>query len=190
MKKQILSVALGLSLLAVGAKAQSHDHSKMTEGNHHSTSATYQTPEAFQQQLAEVYQASLDLKEAFVASSKTQVKEAVNPVQEALSKVDMKLLKDHAHMDWMDHLKTIKSNLETVEKSNAIDEQRKGFTHFSEALYQSIKAFGIGDEEAYYQYCPMANNNKGAYWLSDNKEIRNPYFGDKMLKCGTVKESL
>ncbi|MBA4058359.1 MAG: hypothetical protein C0490_26815, partial [Marivirga sp.] len=42
----------------------------------------------------------------------------------------------------------------------------------------------------YLEYCPMANNNEGAYWLSNEKEIKNPYFGDKMLKCGSVKETI
>ena len=38
----------------------------------------------------------------------------------------------------------------------------------------------------YKQYCPMAFNNEGAYWLSESKDIMNPYFGDRMLKCGRV----
>jgi hypothetical protein len=36
----------------------------------------------------------------------------------------------------------------------------------------------------------MAFNNEGAYWLSAEKEVNNPYFGDKMLHCGSVKEEL
>jgi Cu(I)/Ag(I) efflux system membrane fusion protein len=36
----------------------------------------------------------------------------------------------------------------------------------------------------------MAFDNKGAYWLSDQAKIRNPYFGDKMLECGEVKDTL
>jgi hypothetical protein len=42
----------------------------------------------------------------------------------------------------------------------------------------------------YVAYCPMANNNEGANWLSNDKEIKNPYFGDKMLRCGSVKETI
>jgi hypothetical protein len=36
----------------------------------------------------------------------------------------------------------------------------------------------------------MANNNKGALWLSEVKEIKNPYFGSKMLTCGSVKKQI
>jgi hypothetical protein len=42
----------------------------------------------------------------------------------------------------------------------------------------------------YVAYCPMANNNEGANWLSNDKEIKNPYFGDKMLRCGSVMETI
>jgi hypothetical protein len=48
----------------------------------------------------------------------------------------------------------------------------------------------LGGTTAYYEFCPMAFNNSGAYWLSDNAVIRNPYFGDKMLTCGSVEEEL
>jgi Cu(I)/Ag(I) efflux system membrane fusion protein len=36
----------------------------------------------------------------------------------------------------------------------------------------------------YIQNCPMADSNKGADWLSLDKEIQNPYFGESMLSCG------
>ena len=45
------------------------------------------------------------------------------------------------------------------------------------------------DQVVYKQYCPMADEDRGAYWLSKEKEVLNPYFGDAMLKCGEVKES-
>lgn len=193
MKKQILNVTLGLGLMAFGVQVQDHskmDHDKMDQKDHAGKTMSYEAPKEFQAQLADVYEASLDLKEAFVASDLSQVKSAVQPVQEALSAVDMKLLKDQAHRAWMGQLKTLNSSLKAISKASAIDAQRESFADFSQALYQGVSSFGIGGEEAYYQYCPMANNNQGAYWLSDTKEIRNPYFGDKMLTCGSVKETI
>ena len=53
-----------------------------------------------------------------------------------------------------------------------------------------VKGADISMGELYLEYCPMANGNTGGYWLSNEKEIRNPYFGDKMLKCGSVKETI
>ena len=37
-------------------------------------------------------------------------------------------------------------------------------------------------------YLKLANSNKGAYWLSKEEVVMNPYFGDAMLKCGEVKQ--
>ncbi|MEQ9442765.1 MAG: DUF3347 domain-containing protein [Cyclobacteriaceae bacterium] len=186
MKKQFVSVALSLSFIVFGAQAQNH-HQKDHE-DHAEMSVSHDVPLEFQQQLAEVYEASLDLKEAFVASEASQVKDAVPSVRKALSNVDMALLKDKAHMTWMDQLKPLDSSLAAIGNSEALDIQRKSFAAFNEALYQSIKAFGMAGKGAYYQYCPMANNNQGAYWLSDSEEIRNPYFGNKMPNCGSIKE--
>ena len=49
-------------------------------------------------------------------------------------------------------------------------------------------AFDPFSETVYLQHCPMADDNNGASWLSKEKEIRNPYFGARMLKCGSVEE--
>ena len=53
-----------------------------------------------------------------------------------------------------------------------------------------IKVAEITSGEVYKQYCPMAFEGKGGYWLSNSKEVRNPYYGDKMLKCGSVQETI
>jgi len=60
--------------------------------------------------------------------------------------------------------------------------QREAFSNFIQTFYKSIKMFGLKDTTAYYQYCPMAFGNEWAFWLSETEEIRNPYFGDMMLK--------
>jgi Cu(I)/Ag(I) efflux system membrane fusion protein len=64
------------------------------------------------------------------------------------------------------------------------------FSEFSNQLYLTIKTFGLMGKTAYYQFCPMAFDDKGAYWLSEIKEIRNPYFGKKMNVCGETKETM
>jgi hypothetical protein len=92
--------------------------------------------------------------------------------------------------DGMNWVKPMENSLRGMMNSSDIEEQRDSFSALSDNMYKSVKAFGLGGAEAFYEYCPMAFNNEGAYWLSDNEQIRNPYFGDKMLKCGVVKERL
>jgi hypothetical protein len=69
-------------------------------------------------------------------------------------------------------------------------DQRKAFSLLSNEMKTLIKANKPASGILYLEYCPMANNNEGAFWLSNEKEIKNPYFGDKMLKCGSVKETI
>ena len=57
----------------------------------------------------------------------------------------------------------------------------------SEDVYDLVKAFG-GGQTLYHDHCPMADNNKGGMWLSETKEVKNPYFAGKMNECVKVKE--
>lgn len=188
--KKISLIFSFIAVFAFGAIAQHdhHQHSQHNPGMEMKQSQTGKADPVFQKQLAAVYESNLQLKDALVASDKDKASEAAKKTADALKKVDMKLLKGQAHMDWMTQLKTLNSGVSTIAEAASLDAQRKAFANFSQALYKSVKQFGIGGQEAYYQYCPMALNNQGAYWLSAQKEIRNPYFGAGMLKCGTTKE--
>lgn len=73
--------------------------------------------------------------------------------------------------------------------STDIAAQRTQLGSLTEGMYQAVKKAKT-EGTVYYAYCPMANNSKGGYWLSEKKEIANPYYGSKMLKCGSVKETL
>lgn len=141
-------------------------------------------------QLHDVFVASLQLKDALILSDAAKATESVSQIRVALSKVDLALLKDEALMDWMGSLKILNENLERIEKATDLAIQRQAFSSFSNALYKSLKEFGAGGITVYYVQCPMANNNTGAHWLSDTKEIRNPYLGSEMLSCGKVKETI
>lgn len=68
--------------------------------------------------------------------------------------------------------------------------QRRHFSELSQALYPYIKNHEGNEQTLYKQYCPMAFDNQGAFWLSNIEEIRNPYFGDEMLTCGRVEEEI
>jgi Cu(I)/Ag(I) efflux system membrane fusion protein len=144
----------------------------------------------FTQQVAAVLDSYLDLKNALVASDAEQAATAAKQTQTSLAAVDMMLVKGGAHQQWMTYFNTMQEALSTIETSAKLDAQRTAFAPLSKALYQSVREFGVTGLDAYYQYCPMADNNTGAYWISEIKEIRNPYFGDKMLTCGSVKETI
>lgn len=172
---------------------ESHDADEHATGTTAATKATepqFKVDQKFQDQLSTVFTSYVELKDAFVESDAKKVQTLASETEEALAKVDMKLLSGAAHNDWMSYLTPIQNSLNEIQSGDDLEAQRKSFRTLSDNLYKSVKAFGLGGKEAFYEYCPMAFNNEGAYWLSDEEKIRNPYFGDKMLGCGEVKEKL
>jgi uncharacterized protein DUF3347 len=71
-----------------------------------------------------------------------------------------------------------------------IEAKRREFEMISDALWSLTRTVNYAGQKIYYQHCPMAFNNEGANWLSREYAIRNPYFGDKMLTCGSTQDSL
>ena len=70
-----------------------------------------------------------------------------------------------------------------------IEKQRELFYQFTEKVEPLFKE-SISEGAIYKQFCPMAFEGKGGYWISNAEEIRNPYYGDKMLKCGKITETI
>lgn len=84
---------------------------------------------------------------------------------------------------------TLKELLSKISASNDIEKQRALFSDVTEKMTGIVNE-SINSGEVFQQFCPMAFNNEGGYWLSTEEEIRNPYFGDRMLKCGKVTETI
>jgi len=141
-------------------------------------------------QLNTIFDQYIILKDAFVQSDSKKVKQSARQVQQALSKVAMKQLTGESHLQWMDISGEMDNQIKLVISSDNIEEQRIAFSGFSDQFHKAIKTFGLMRKTVYYQFCPMAFDNKGAYWLSESKTIQNPYFGEKMMDCGETKETL
>lgn len=144
----------------------------------------------FTMQLNAVFDLYIILKDAFVQSDIKKAKQSAQEVQQALSRVDMKLLTNDDYLQWMDMSGKMDKQIKSIISSDKIEVQRIAFSGFSDQLYKAIKTFRLMGRTAYYQFCPMAFNNKGAYWLSESKTILNPYFGKKMIDCGETKETI
>lgn len=144
--------------------------------------------EDFQNQLKTVFNEYIKLKDALVKEETNKSISASKMILENISKVDMNLLKDNkTHTDWMSLVKEIKISTTSISKASNIEEQRSHFKNLSLNLIKAIQIFGI-NTKVFVEFCPMANSNKGAYWLSKEEKVINPYYGDKMLTCGVVKQ--
>ena len=167
------------------------DHSEVTS-KHEDTSIIERliVSSDFQKQLKTVVDSYLLLKDNLVADNALDVKNNASDLLVNLGKIDMKLLSnDNAHGQWMALEKDIKSTANAIASENEITNQRKHFKPLSSVLTRTVALFGI-NQKVYSQFCPMADNDKGAFWLSLNEEIRNPYYGDAMLKCGSIKQTI
>jgi len=77
-----------------------------------------------------------------------------------------------------------------ITASADLEVQRSVYAQLSNDFIALIKQTGMESGALYVAFCPMAMNDKGAAWLSPENEIRNPYFGEQMLTCGSVKETI
>lgn len=80
--------------------------------------------------------------------------------------------------------------LEELVAAEDLAGKRKAFEPLSDQLYPLLRTAKPEGMRLFRQYCPMAFDFKGAFWISDAREIMNPYFGDEMLHCGEVREIL
>ncbi len=182
----------------IDASAQLNNQSSMmnqnlVNPNDNSTSSEIpdyvdQTDEKFKVQLNELLSTYYNLKDAFVNDKADLANSEAKNLLKSLEKVEMKLLKGDAHMYWMTQKNNIQLSGEKIANSNDINEQRNQFISMSNAMINSVKAFGVSNV-SYEQYCPMADDN-GAYWLSESNKVLNPYFGSSMLNCGEIKNEI
>ncbi|MDX1628521.1 MAG: efflux RND transporter periplasmic adaptor subunit, partial [Fulvivirga sp.] len=152
--------------------------------------ATFDVSDKFQKQIKEVYQYYLPIKDALVRSDAKSAQEAAEKLLTSINNVEMNLVQGNAHNYWMDLLKPLKNAAQNIKSSTNLNSQRDALIPLTNNLVKAIKAFKVTGLKGYYQFCPMANNNEGAYWLSAEDDVRNPYFGDAMLTCGEVVETI
>ncbi len=184
MKRTILGVIIGVCVSMSAVVAQEHP-GHQSHAKQMNEVQRYEVAPAFQQQLNAAYKQALKLNEAFVASDAAAVKAAAAAMLEKVNTIDMGLLKGDAHMAWMQYQQPLQTSLQQITATADIAKQRALFAEVNQNLHRAIKAFGVG-ETVYYQYCPMYK----AGWLSNTEEVNNPYYGSKMLKCGSTKETL
>jgi Cu(I)/Ag(I) efflux system membrane fusion protein len=138
----------------------------------------------FKKQLGDVIDTYINLKDALFNGDFAQAKIQSEKVKKSLNNVDMLLLLGDAHNEWMKDLKILNIQVTNVINAKDIENQRINFAKLSSALGVSIDKFGFknSNKPLYLEYCSM----KKAYWLSYDKVIKNPFYGDAMPTCGEV----
>ncbi|HEY9170580.1 MAG TPA: DUF3347 domain-containing protein [Lutibacter sp.] len=165
-----------------------------TDDNHSSNDETMQSDKTMDvaTQKSGLTTAIIDgylvLKNALVNEDSKKAAEGGKMMLTAFSNFEMTKLTETQHAKYMEIAESAKEHAEHIVK-NPIDHQREHFEDLSKDVNDIISLVGT-DKTLYQDFCPMASNNKGAMWLSEIKEIQNPYFGSKMMKCGSVQKQI
>lgn len=132
----------------------------------------------------------LSLKNALVSDDDKAAASAGKKLLATLNKMDMKSIPADKHKKYMDIADDAKEHAEHIgENVGNIHHQREHLASLGEDLKDLIDLFGTS-QTLYQDHCPMFNDGKGAVWFSENKEIKNPYYGSKMLTCGKVEKTI
>lgn len=144
----------------------------------------------FNQSIQPLFQAYFELKNALVATDPALASEAAMKLSHTLAGISASGLSGDYEKKWKEISHTIRQGVEKIHtEKKEVSLQREAFLPISNALLQLIRNFPLPEITVYQAWCPMAFDNTGAGWLSEIEEIRNPYFGDKMLRCGVVKQT-
>ena len=128
----------------------------------------------------------LELKNNLVDA---QLNESLISSTSMLTFIEKALNVSGLNMEKRTYLEKLNEQLKLFTSASTLPEFRSYFIDLSTTLVQLTKQYELNDIR-YVQFCPMANAGKGAYWISEDAEIRNPYYGDMMLKCGETIEEL
>ncbi|RJP82439.1 MAG: efflux RND transporter periplasmic adaptor subunit [Desulfobacteraceae bacterium] len=137
-----------------------------------------------------LYAAYLAFKDALVSGNFAEAQKAAVRMQAGLDKVDMAVFLGPSHDAWMTFSRDLVKALEHVPHYQGLEELRKAFQHVSATMIAMTRSFRPMDKTIHIQHCPMADDNKGADWLSLDRDVKNPYYGQSMLTCGEVTETI
>ncbi len=165
--------------------------SKEDHSGHNHTATTEKPVEQKQEvnQLKAVFESYFALKDALVKTDGNIASAKAKDLEMAINAVKMNTLSSEEHTIWMKVMKDLAFDAGHIEETKDASHQRDHFMSLSKNMYALIKV-SKQETPTYYQHCPMANDGKGADWLSKENAIKNPYFGSQMLSCGKTVETI
>ncbi|HLW18992.1 MAG TPA: efflux RND transporter periplasmic adaptor subunit, partial [Cyclobacteriaceae bacterium] len=168
---------------AVDAAAQLSGHYSMMN-----RPVTLEVSSSFMQGFDQLMTFYFDLKDQLVSSNGRNAALSAASLHKAHQQINENELDKKGQQLWEEISHPLIESASQIAQSNDLEVQRSQFQTLSDQMILLLEKVGT-EKPVYKQYCPMADQDKGAFWLSKEKEVRNPYFGDAMLTCGEVKET-
>ncbi|HLS11627.1 MAG TPA: DUF3347 domain-containing protein [Flavobacteriaceae bacterium] len=128
------------------------------------------------------------LKDALVETDESASAKAGKKLEHTLEAFNVSSYTSDEQEELKEIIEVAAEHAEHISRSD-IAHQREHFQMLTKDITDMIEIIGT-DNTLYQQYCPMYADDKGGAWLSMEKEIRNPYFGDLMMNCGEVQKEI
>lgn len=174
--------------VAKGATTEKEDAST-TDIETKNAVATTKTVASTSFTINEIVTNYLKLKNALVKDDSKGAANAGKALYVTLNSIDTKSLDAKLKKEYVDIADDAKEHAEHIgDNSGKIEHQREHFAMLSKDINDFIQTFGT-TQKLYQDYCPMYDEGKSGYWISESKEIKNPYFGSQMLACGSVRKT-
>lgn len=190
--KGIITTTLLLYVLIITACNQQTN--KEEQAAKQDTQEVLQAPYApqFYDSLQVTMDTYYDLTDGFATSNISYTDKWAGLLKQHIDSLPLHLLEmDSSRLEPVKQsVSSISAELQGIIAEKTLDEKRAGFEMVSDMLYDLVKTTGLRGKTIYRQYCPMAFNDRGAYWLSRSSKLENPYFGNEMLGCVQVTDSL
>ena len=149
---------------------------------------------AFDISYNKILDAYFEMKDALVADDTTKTNAAALLLSFAADSLKIDEIQDDStgaiKTTARDFASTLSASAKGLQGDATIAEKRKEFELITDALWNLTRTVQFSGRKIYYQFCPMAFDDKGAFWMSADSEINNPYFGAAMLHCGSLEDSL
>jgi hypothetical protein len=139
-----------------------------------------------QDSLSQLLSLYYQVKNALVNSDPTAASAKAAELLKAINSVDVKALTPSEKKAYPSFQYKLEYDARHIAEVKDLSHQRQHFITLSQNMYALAKSVKLSGQPVYEQYCPM----KDAYWLSNETAIRNPYYGNNMLTCGQVKDTL
>lgn len=146
-------------------------------------------PAEFDQNLDRLLEIYLEMKKAYVAADEAEIRQTLRRFVSLLDKMEGENLGPEAKSFWTEKRSFLLDHATINLKAETLEEKRENFVFISHLMIKVTEAFGA-DRELFVQFCPMANNDRGAFWISEVRNVINPYMGEGMRTCGEMKEVL
>ncbi len=172
-------------VFAIDASAQLRGHFAMM-----APPERIELPQPFKDNLESLFNRYFEVKNALADDNPQDALQAGRRLLQQLETTGQHALPGEHHVFWMEQYQAIHESITGFLAEDDLPGLRIHFEPLSEAFIETARTLGAVGQTFHVTFCPMVDEDRGAYWLSEFEEIKNPYWGAMMLRCGEVRETI